>query len=79
VTNTKLFHVDITYSVMVAAENERHAEILADDQLSDIVFQEPSDIMCTGQITKESPMWKGSLPWGDNPDELTCEHFTGEI
>ena len=78
-TNKKLFHVDITYSVMVAAGNERHAEILAEHQLSDIVFQEASDIMCTGQVTKVSPMWMGSLPWGDNPDEWTCEHFTGGI
>jgi hypothetical protein len=77
-TATKLFQVDITYSVMVAANDERHAEILAETDLREIVFEEPSDIMCTGQVTKVSGPYRGSLPWGDNPDELPCEHFTGE-
>ena len=78
-TNTKLFHVDITYSVMMAAKDEKTAERFAKEQLYMITQDEPVNIMCTGQVTEVSPMWKGSLPWGDNPDELTCEHFTGEI
>jgi hypothetical protein len=76
---TKLFHVDITYSVMVAAEDETDAERLTDRNLRNIVYDEPADIMCTGQATKVSDEWRGCLPWGDNPDELPCEHFTGEV
>ena len=73
----KLFHVDITYSVMVAASDENAAERLAQEQLSTITPDEYPDIMCTGLVTKVSAPWKGSLPWGDN-QEFTCEHFTGE-
>lgn len=75
---TKLFHVDITYSVMVAADNERDAEIIVEGDLRDILYQEPPDITCVSQVTKVSAPFSGSLPWGDNPDEHPCEYFTGE-
>ena len=75
---TKLFMVDITYSVMVAADDETQAEILADLDLRDIVLEEPSNITCAGLVTKVGAKYRGSLPWGDNPDERPCEYFTGE-
>ena len=77
-TPTKLFQVEITYTVMVAADDERHAEVLAEGDLREIVFEEPSDITCTRLVTKVGGEYRGSLPWGDNPDERACEYCTGE-
>lgn len=74
----KLFHVDITYSVMVAASDENAAEKFAQEQLSTTTRDECADIMCTGLVTRVSAPWRGTVPWGDSPDDLTCEHFTGE-
>ena len=77
-SDTKLFHVDITYSVMVAAKDEKDAERLAERQLGLITTNEPADIMCTGLVTKVSRDWAGCIPYGDANDQ-PCEHFTGEF
>lgn len=77
-TDIKLFHVDITYSVMVAAKDMKEAEAYAHDDLFLITNNEPADIMCTGLVTKVSPDWANCIPYGDADDRL-CKFITGEV
>jgi hypothetical protein len=77
-TDTKLFHVDITYSVMVAARDEKEAETLVNRQLRLIADNEQPDIMCTGLVTKVGSDWAGCIPYGDANDQ-PCKYFTGEL
>jgi hypothetical protein len=75
--NTKLFHVDAIYSVMVAARNERDAERLIKEQLGSVMRNERPDITCSGLVTKVNRDWAGSIPYGATHDQ-PCEYFTGE-
>lgn len=73
-----LFHVDITYSVMVAARDQAEAEKHIERELGLVTNNEPADIMCTGLVTKVGSDWAGCIPYGDANDQ-PCEHFTGEF
>jgi hypothetical protein len=75
---TKLFAVEITYKVMVAAANEREAEAIAESERREIASNEQPEIICTGLILEVDSTWKGCIPYGD-ADDMPCEHFTGQL
>jgi hypothetical protein len=71
-----LYEVEIKYTVMVAADTETKAEQYVYDSLNDIVRDEPVDLVnCRGKVVSVGIPWKGTVAWGDNPNEEICEFF----
>ena len=70
----KLYLAEISLTVVVAAEDEKAAYDLTSAELYDIVRNERTDtydIEISG-ITWVPQDWQDALPYGENPDELTC-------
>ena len=76
-TELKLYKVQITYEAMVIAEDEDDAYFVARDNVRSIIEEEYS-IEVLEHIDSEDKLhsdWIGALPYGDNPDELTCNQI----
>jgi hypothetical protein len=73
----KLYLAEISLTVVVAAENEKAAYDLTSAELYDIVRNERTDTydIEVGEVTTVPPGWADALPYGENPDELTCDQI----
>ena len=76
----KLFRVDLALTVYVAAESETDVErkikydqdVIVDNELDHLEVGAVVEILDLKHLPKE---WQTSIPYGDNPKELTCQQI----
>jgi hypothetical protein len=68
----KVFEVEITYTVLVQAENESAAYYTAEDELREIAFNDEPSVFVMGEIKSLA-----GLPSGWEPD--CCAYGGGEL
>jgi hypothetical protein len=73
----KLYLAEISLTVVVAAENEKEAYRKTYDDLYEIVRNESPDTyeIDVYEVDAVPPDWVDALPYGENPDELTCDQI----
>lgn len=78
----KLFLAELTLTVVVAAEDENEAYWKTREDIYDIVENELTDTydILIREATTVPRDWEDALPYGENPDELTCNQIlNGDI
>lgn len=85
----RLFTARVEYEFVVVAKDDRHAERVATDTMTDFSFDDPPGVTVSpvrrySQLNADSP-WllpegyeEDTLPWGNDPTEKTIGEYLKE-